>query len=86
MKQDYQVGNQLGLHVKPSKQIAQAAEKYVCEISLSSNGKCGNAKNMIEILKLGAKRGDTVTLITNGPDERKAQEEIGSLICVGKFG
>lgn len=80
MKQQYTVNNQLGLHVKPSKQIAQAAQKYNCDISLSLREKSVDAKKMIDVLKLGAKRGDHVTLTTTGGDEREAQSEIGSLI------
>jgi phosphotransferase system HPr (HPr) family protein len=83
MKQDYVIQNLLGLHVKPSKLIAQAAEGFDCDITLTIRDKSANAKKMIEILKLGAKNGETITLITTGHKEEEAQRTIGMLLSQG---
>lgn len=77
MRQDYVICNLLGLHVKPAKLIATAAEGFECDIT---RDKSVNAKKMIEILKLGAKKGDTITLVTSGNGEREAQQTIGMLL------
>jgi phosphotransferase system HPr (HPr) family protein len=83
MKQEYVVQNRLGLHVKPSKQIAMAAAEFECEIQLSLGDRSINGKIMIEILKLGAKFGDKVVLTTSGPGAQDAQQIVGALLSQG---
>lgn len=83
LKQSCTVQNLLGLHVKPAKLIAQAASQYSCEIILTLRDKSGSAKSMVDILKLGVKCGDTVTLVTTGADEAEALQEIGSMLSRG---
>jgi len=77
------IRNLLGLHVKPCKLIAQAAEGFDCDITLTIRDQSANAKKMIEILKLGAKNGETFTLTTTGHKEEKAQRAIGMLLSQG---
>lgn len=83
MRKTYVINNRLGFHVLPSKRLALAAEKFECDMELRLGDSKGNPKKMIEVLKLGMKRGDHVTLITSGKDEAAAQEELGELLSQG---
>jgi phosphotransferase system HPr (HPr) family protein len=80
MEQEYIIQNLLGIHVKPAKHIVQLASKYECDIVLVKDGKRANAKRLIEVLTLGAKGNETVTLVTTGPQEAEAQREIGQVL------
>lgn len=83
MKQEYEITNQLGLHVMPAKRIALAAEQFDCEMTMTVKGRAANPKKMIEIVKLGVKKGDVVILETIGKDEEVAQRVIGALLTSG---
>lgn len=80
MIKTYVIRNQLGLHVMPAKRIAAAAQSFQCEMVLGRGEQRCNPKHMIEILRLGVKRGETVTLETIGSDAEEAQRAIGELL------
>ncbi|MFB9329315.1 HPr family phosphocarrier protein [Paenibacillus aurantiacus] len=81
MQQTYTVANQLGIHVRPAKQIVEVAKKYPnCNIFVEKDGKRNSAKSLVNVLTLGAKHGDQVTLITEGEQEADAQKEIGAIL------
>ncbi|WP_127488022.1 HPr family phosphocarrier protein [Paenibacillus ehimensis] len=82
MQNNYIVQNLLGLHVRPAKKIVEAAGRYKeCSIFLEKSGKRVSAKSLVNVLTIGAKHGDTVTLITEGEQEEAAQEEIGRILA-----
>lgn len=80
MKKTYTVTNRLGFHVMPSKRLATAAGNFACDITLEFKGTQANPRKMIEILKLGIKCSDEVTLITEGADAEQAQAVLGELL------
>lgn len=84
LKRAYVVRNRLGLHVLPSKMIAAAAQNFQCEIILGKGDQRCNPKHMIDILKMGVKQGETVTLEAVGPDAEAAHQVIGELLTKEK--
>jgi len=86
MQRDYKIVNLLGLHVAPSKQIVKLAQTFECDIHLVKDAKRANAKKLIEVLTLGVKRGETVTLITAGAQEEQAQQAIGEILAQAETG
>ncbi|MEK8126882.1 HPr family phosphocarrier protein [Paenibacillus filicis] len=80
MQKDYVIQNQLGLHVRPAKKIVQIASRLAGDVWLEKDGKRVSAKSLVNVLTIGAKHGDTVTLITEGEQAEAAQQEIGAIL------
>jgi len=83
LQKDYVINNLLGLHVLPSKQIVQIAKEFEGDITLIKGEKRANAKKLIEVLSLGGKKNETVTLITEGNKAEEGQQAIGEILTHG---
>lgn len=73
------VGSTVGLHARPAAVIAEAADNYDEEVTLSLDNSedKADATSALEIMALGAERGDTVTVTS---ENAKAVDEISRLI------
>ncbi|XVX20543.1 HPr family phosphocarrier protein [Actinomycetota bacterium] len=73
------VGSAVGLHARPATIIAEAAEKYDEEITLSTpeDEEGVDAASQLLIMTLGAEKGATVTVTS---DNEAAVEEIAALV------
>ncbi len=74
------VRNKMGLHARPSTQIATAASRYVCEIKVSKDGLSVDGKSVLELLMLAAECGSTLTITAQGEDAEAAVQELSGLI------
>lgn len=80
------VVNQIGLHARPASLLTNLAKKFNCDIEFYKNGddqKKHQPKSIISIMALGAKKGDELTFIANGPEEENALSEIEAFINSG---
>ena len=77
---DYTLGCVGGLHARPAGAIVNAAKHFSSDIlirKLSPDGpKEADAKRLISLMSLGARKGDTITFLINGPDEREAAQKL----------
>lgn len=75
------VGSAVGLHARPAAIIAEAADKYDDEITLTVEGgdddEGVDAASALMIMTLGAEKGASVTVTS---DDEAAVEEIAGLI------
>ena len=69
-----------GLHARPAGAIVSAAKHFSSDVlirKLSPDGpKEADGKRLISVMSLGARKGDTITFLINGPDEREAAEKL----------
>lgn len=70
------IKDEIGLHARPASVMVSVASKFKSNITISSNGKEGNVKSIMNIMSLGIKHNDEVTIIANGEDEKQAISEI----------
>ncbi|MFF2090917.1 HPr family phosphocarrier protein [Paenibacillus sp. NPDC058174] len=80
MQHDYMIRNPLGIHARPARRIVEAAKGYPCSITLVKEGRSFNARSLVHILSIGAKFGDTITVIADGDQADAAIAAIGSLL------
>lgn len=73
------VKNRAGIHARPAAIIAQTANKYACEVSLSRDGTTVNAKSIMGVITMAAGYNTVLTLHTDGEDEKEAAEAILAL-------
>ncbi len=77
------VANEKGLHTRPSTNLVKLAQTFRSEILLSLNGVTADAKSVMGVLALGAKKGAILALSAEGVDETVALDSIRGLIEQG---
>ena len=70
------VKNRAGIHARPAAIIAQTANKFACEISLSRADTPVNAKSIMGVITMAAGYNTVLTLKTEGSDEKEAADAI----------
>lgn len=73
------VGNDRGLHTRPSTEIVKCAARFKSEVSLVYQKNRVNAKSILGILMLAATKGAKITIEAAGDD---ADEAVASLISL----
>lgn len=73
------VKNRAGIHARPAAIIAQTANKFDCEITLSRDDTTVNAKSIMGVITMAAGYNTVLTLRTEGSDEKEAVSAIQSL-------
>ena len=71
--------NSGGLHLRPAGALCQQALTYESSITLKCGKTTANAKSVLSVLGASVKHGDEVELCCDGPDEKKALEELVKL-------
>lgn len=75
------VGSRVGLHARPAKLVAQEAAKQPVIVRIGKNGGDPvDARSLLSLLALGAKRGDEVILEADGVEAEEAVEVIANLV------
>jgi phosphocarrier protein len=75
------VGSRVGLHSRPAKLLAQEAAKQSVIVKIAKDGKDPvDARSLLSILALGAKKGDEVMLTAEGDGADSAIEALAALI------
>ncbi|MGB3632564.1 MAG: HPr family phosphocarrier protein [Rubrobacteraceae bacterium] len=69
-----------GLHARPAAEFVKAAKGYSSHIKVIKDGKEANAKSSLNLMSLGAKQGDNLTIRAEGDDEEAAAEALAELI------
>jgi phosphoenolpyruvate-protein phosphotransferase/dihydroxyacetone kinase phosphotransfer subunit len=76
---DIQVPNRLGLHARPATRIVQLVAEHGISMQISHRGKQADARSLNQILTLGARGGDTVTVSIGGSAAAAARQALETL-------
>ena len=68
----YTIQDELGIHARPAGLLTKEASKFKSTASVECNGKKGDAKKIMSLMMLGAKKGHTVEVTVEGEDEEAA--------------
>ena len=69
-----------GLQARLAAQFVQEANRFAADLFLEKEGKRINAKSIMGLMSLAITKGETITLIADGPDEEVALNELVSFI------
>jgi phosphocarrier protein HPr len=69
------------LHARPAAEFVRAAMQFDAEIAVASNGREADAKSLLEVLALGARRGSSLRLSAVGADADRALEDLAGRIA-----
>ena len=72
------------LEARPVAMLVQVASKHDCSVYIEMGDKKVNAKSIMGMMSLGLSVGETVTVIADGSDEKKAVEEMEEYLIRGK--
>lgn len=72
----YKITDKNGIHARPAGLIVQAAKKYKANLTLSVGEKSADCKKLFQLMQLGVKMGDEITVSAEGDDEAAAVGEI----------
>ena len=75
------VNNPIGIHARPAALLAQACTNLKSSVLIKCNDKEAAGNNVLQILSLGAKKGDCLTIEIEGGDEELACRQIMDIIC-----
>ena len=79
------ISNKLGLHARASMKLVNLAARFASQIHIGYKNRDVNAKSIMNVMALGAKKGTEITLKIDGEDETQAMQAILELIN-DKFG
>ena len=74
------IRNEQGLHARPAELFARTARQFQCRIEIIREGRRVAARNIIDLLTLGALPGTELTLEAEGDDAEQAVEALVRLV------
>ena len=77
---DLLITNQRGLHARAASKFVKLAAGFEADVSVSKDGQTVSGLSIMGLMMLGAASGDTVTLITEGPQATAAFDALKTLI------
>ena len=78
-KFDYTLNIKMGIHARPAALIADRAKFVEEQVMIAFGDKVADASKILDMIGLGAKKGDTVTVMVEGPDEERVAAELEQL-------
>ncbi|NLZ28759.1 MAG: HPr family phosphocarrier protein [Firmicutes bacterium] len=75
-KEEIKISSENGLHARPASLIVSVTAKYKCDIGFIKNEKYYNAKSIISVISMGAKRGDQIQIVAKGEDAEGAIKKV----------
>lgn len=70
----------LGIHARPAGLLVKAAAPFQSRLTLEVNGKTADAKRIMAVMSMGAKKGMTLKITAEGEDEDEAIHAIEAFL------
>ncbi|WP_342320181.1 HPr family phosphocarrier protein [Corynebacterium mayonis] len=74
------IGSSVGLHARPASLFTEAAGEYDFDIVISLDGEQADAASILEVMTLGAKHGDVVTLSSEDDGAAEALDALAAML------
>ena len=75
--------NPLGLHARAAARFVRLASQYAATVRVAKGPRELDGKSILGLLLLGASRGTTIIIRTDGPDAEAAAEALVTLVAAG---
>jgi phosphocarrier protein HPr len=70
----------VALHARPAGAFVKCAAQYAAAVQVAANGRCANAKSILEVLGLGAEGGTELVITASGDDAAAAVLELAGIV------
>lgn len=67
----YTITDEQGIHARPAGMLVKLAAETSCKVTIEKDGREVDAKRIMGVMSLGAKKGHTVTIRVEGEDEEE---------------
>ncbi len=74
--QKIQVKNRLGLHTRPATMIVKLLQHVKSDVQFTCRRETVNAKSILSILMLAAKRNSRITITVEGEDAKSVMDQL----------
>jgi phosphocarrier protein len=81
IRQQVEILNTLGLHMRPAEKFVRLALRFQSEIRVTHNGNQFNGKSILDLTSVGALCGTRLELEARGPDAAEAVAALAELIA-----
>ncbi|MBS5064961.1 MAG: HPr family phosphocarrier protein [Hungatella hathewayi] len=78
---EYTIQDPEGLHARPASKLVMKAMKFSSDIRVSLYQNSADAKNILEVMALGAGRNDKILVRAAGEDEEEALEAVKQVLA-----
>ena len=68
----YVITDKAGVHARPAGMIVKEAQKFDSSVTVKADKGCADAKKLMQLMALGVRRGDEITVEVDGADEADA--------------
>ncbi|TCO57330.1 dihydroxyacetone kinase phosphoryl donor subunit DhaM [Actinocrispum wychmicini] len=75
--------NTVGLHARPAALLARSVAELDAKVTVRFGERQANAASVLDLMGLGARGGDRVTVSAIGPDAEEALRRVGELVARG---
>jgi phosphocarrier protein len=75
--------NRLGLHARAAAQFVRVAGSFGCEVRIRHGEREADGKSIMGVMMLGAEKGTTLTIRTDGEDDEEALQALTELVESG---
>lgn len=75
--------NPLGLHARAAARFVRLASQYTATVRVAKGPRELDGKSILGLLLLGAARGSTITIRTEGADAELAADSLAALVADG---
>ena len=69
---EYTIKDELGINARPAGLLVKEAKQFESESTITKDGKTKKLTQLMMLMSLGVKQGDTVTVSVDGADEDAA--------------
>jgi phosphocarrier protein len=76
LEKELLIKNELGLHIRPAATIAKLVQQYDAQVFFTYENEKVNAKSVMGLLMLMAKKGAKIYVTIEGKDAQKAYEAL----------
>ena len=77
MKQfHYTIKDELGVHARPAGLLVKLAKQYTSAITIEKNGKTCDMRELMAVMGMGIRQGETIAVTAEGEDEAAAIEAV----------
>ena len=76
------IADPLGMHARPAGMLVKAVAGYASKITVTAPTGSADARRLLALMKLAAKKGMELTVTVEGADEEKAAAELQDFLAV----
>jgi phosphotransferase system HPr (HPr) family protein len=79
------MGNKLGIHARPAAEILKMTSKYKCKVIFEANNRKADARSVLMLIALGAKKDCEIKLTVTDDEEELLFAELSDYISNNFF-